>query len=740
MIPRRFVKKPANFRPALKDQQASPPNNLTTQKAQENQAADLIAKGATEQFQRFATGTLSSIPALRFDHKENCLHKAIAGGHMAIARFLLDPNNGWATSLVNHRDIHGRTPLRYAVEAPSRISVDLIDNLLSAGAKDDLSEMLAHCVMQASHERISERLIAADAKPSYAMARLYNLPMQSRAHVHEAVTFLGSRGIDNALMFQYAIAQRMHRAVELMALVGHNWSEQLMLAAERLDSSTVQFLLQSGVDYASVLTKLITNQPGWYGPDSARTYALASLSKGREDSKLPPRWEREALFWFDQRGMSTAVRKLRQWNPSTPLSLRDIAQCSVHTIKELQKLGVVPEHALETVVHHGNLALAQKLVAAGVPTAALLERLQNDSDPARRLSNAKAVRLLVLAGADANLLDDDQRQGFRKLIQRVSQSSGDDIVRRMINAANESAADELSMLIHDPKNTDMAVRALKTLVDLERPRVAAMLITCGLDAAEALIATVSVAEPNWWQAKGLIQASEAIRYPDESEADLLTDDPERHSLQNQVLFALTLRDQWDLAAKFIPNLTCGSWALLESALRHDAERAKRLHEIGADICRAFFIALQTKRYEAAARLMSWMPYKVYDAQLRAYKALTEPYVRALAQDCLMLRGANITATLLLTAHLGLEEATRRLLSQHPEAGKNALMELSGNPPRDDVSAKLQFLLKAGLDPYPVVFELATNPFNATNLTRLNNLAALGLTAARDALQGNILKP
>lgn len=720
------------------------------------QAADLIGRRAAKQFRSFAAGISADLPALRFNRQDNCLHKAIACRSMDIVSFLLDPVNGWAQRLVNHRDIAGRTPLRCAVETPWALGPELVDALLNAGAEDNLSEMLAHCVMRKDHEPISKRLIAANAHPSYAMAWLYNQPIHCREHAHEAMSFLRSQGFDNAPIFKYAIEHRLHRAVALMTLLGHDWSGQFTRAAWERDEGTVQFMLRSGMDYSGVITKLITDGSVPNNSGSKTFITLAFIHVERRNLKLPPTWEKEALFWFDRRGMSTAVSKLGQWAPYLSLSLREIARCSVATIDELLEQHVVPKDSLEELIRTGHLVQARRLVAAGVPTAPTMDKLPADVNPKARRYNVAAARLLVLAGADPQLLtrrvaDPGAYQEYRQIRERVRRMKPSDVGISLAlfpweKRAGAAIFDELAMILDKPENVPEALAMLKALVELGRPRAAATIINCGLNAAEALKETVSVTEPDWTLADSLVRAANANTYPDEvnnrGQGDGFDryDEFGRHAFQNKVLLELTLQDKWDVVRKFIPRLTDGSWAILECVLRQDAERMKRLHYAGADIIGAFIIAIKTKRYEAAARVMAYAPFSLDNARLRALHALTLPNDIALAEDVLMLRGIDLTLRLQDAVRLKDEKTAKHLLQQHPEAGITILEVLSRGASSPAESATLQFLLDAGLDPSPLVEELARDREDIANMTRLRNLDALGLMAARNALKQKIFKP
>ncbi|MVW77518.1 hypothetical protein [Bordetella sp. 02P26C-1] len=734
----------ASRQPLLPQQNHAPTRPL------EGRALGLIINGTIDEFRDFVAQTSPDIPGLRFNRR-NCLHEALIYERTDIALFLLDPANGWAQSLVDHKDDWEMTPLHYAVTRPEHTGSELIDALLHA-TKDDLSKILAMCVVHEKHELFSDRLIAAKANPSYALARLYNKPVLPTMNGLGAVCFLSRYNIDHALMFKYAVANRLSRTIKLMTLLGHNWSERLTQAATKGDMNALRLLISTDIDYTQVLTRLIPACHGQPHPDTPSNRAVDCLINARKEMAKPPTGEKQALLWFAKCSMPGALQELAKREPLAPmLRLRDIAQCSVETIKALISVNALPDDALETLIRDGNVVQARKLVAAGAPTAALLEKLQA-VHPYAHLNwpNVIAARLLILAGVDPERLNKDYLFEYQRLAQSVGKSDltrGQAWIAEFPSNFNAPVKklDVLAALLNEPTNTSHALARLRTLIELNRPLEAAALLKCGLNAGQALKAAVSATPPDWSMAESLIEAAAAICYTDEftvayRHANLGRDDAlGRNTLQNQVLLELTLADQWDLVQKMVPRLTDGSWAVLDCVLRGDAVRAKQLDNAGADSCSAFVLALMTARYEAAATLMSWASHKANEMQQRILRSTLDSDLKALVQDAFMVSGIQITSILKDVISRGDEMTAAQLLRQRPEAGTYILEELTRGLPNDGKRATLQFLLKVGLDYKPIVTELSRDRKNPPNISRLQTLAALGLPHALDGLKRKIAK-
>lgn len=705
----------------------------------EHQASQLIRSGTKEAFQAFVERTSLDVTALRLEDGQNGLHLAIRSKNDDIALYLLEPGRGWARALANARDNAGQTPLMYAAHDPHHTPVSVVDALALAATAEELCATLARSIMQFGPSPLSDRLTMNTAHAVVALALILEREDLSTGSARQAVNYLKGQGADLERALWRAAQQGWSRAIQLLIFLACNWSAQLMSVAAQNDVRAVRHLLQSGADTSRALMHFAislrrTDRDPRHNTLDAASVAL--IIKMRHELGVAPTSEKEALLKLAKCSDLIPMQRLSQMVRCGPLSLREIARCSVEAIRILIAARLVPEGALEQLVRAGDLVQARKLVVAGVETGELLHRLELENAIHRVCpqysASPTALRILLAVGANPEGMHPDVLVEVDRHFQQVRNLPPHEVAEQLEVAARQGRADEICLLISQPENAPAVLAVMRKLIAEGQVHAAAMFIKSGLNACEMLWAAMDADVPDLDTARALIAAADALRYPDEAVANPQSSDVGRHSLATIVLIDVLKDGRWDLASRFISHLTNGAWAAVECVSVGTQESLALfswLRSSGADLCSAWFIAFKTKRYEAAARLITWEPGIVHQAQVRTFLELTDPRVRALAQNALLLNGADYPSALLEAAKADQPEAAKRLLHQYPTVGAHAVLKLSEQTPTETNVKMLRFLLRIGVDIRAVEDELACDPYNLSNSAKLANLRALRKAAA-----------
>ncbi|MVW72995.1 ankyrin repeat domain-containing protein [Bordetella sp. 15P40C-2] len=635
---------------------------------------------------------------LRFDGGQNCLHHAIQSGCYAIVLHLTHGSEPWMLSLINEPDDMGYTPLKIAIEAGHDLPF-LVDALLTAGVHDDRVEALVQAAAR-GHLQATAQLISAGANPSIALARAVQHHMQVAPQAM-SVKVLRAFGADMSMALDVAVEHGWLQAIRILPLLGAQSSAALIAAALRNDSAATETLIKGGADVPQALTRLAKD-----GMNDAVAYLMAQQSKHCR----PFGYDSYSMLQLANSGEIAAMQVLAPHMIEGAHYCRGLAERgNVEALRVLIDAGRVNPNDLISIVRESDLKAARTLIQAGVSTQEVLREL-GPSGVHREISpeRYKKIRLLHAAGADTSLLAArdtvivlDELARRRALFANLS---ADEKNAHLLRVALNGNVPDAALLLELGADPSVALKELNADWDVGARYV---LIKAGMDTRSVLL--------------DLVRAGDM----DTARALVLT-----HGVSTDILIQLVRGGDMQTARAFIPALTDGSDELIEAATANDQELASQLLALGADGPRALLRLLAGCRHEAAGRLIAWnidldvtlmLAYR-HREHIFGHFDPTVPHL-------LMLMGADLANALRQAQGYGEIGAAKRLLSDHPALGRDALLRLSEGTPDFAKRAALQFLLVADVDVNGVIELLAHDRQHLENLARLKTLIALGLPTA-----------
>jgi ankyrin repeat protein len=685
-------------------------NNLTTPDPYPAEIRDArqavlnaLGQGDLEAFTLSSTCLAHDMMALRFERGQNCLHQAIKSGQHSIALYLAQCSEPWMPALIDEPDDLGHTPLNIAIDAAQDLA-DLVDALLTAGARDNPSEALAHAACN-GHTETNTRLIAAGANPSIALALAVHQP-KSVDHHAQAVRLLRALGADVDAALEVAVARGWPHAIRTLAWLGAHSTDALVVAARNHDRAALENLIMGGADVTSALMRLARDAMG-----TAAEFLMAE--QGRLCRAFG--YDRHAVLRLANSGDIAAMRILTPHLSGGAFYCRGLAESgNVDAIRVLSEAGLLSPADLVSTVREGDLKAARTLIQAGVSTAEILRELRHASAGRELTSDTyKKIRLLHAAGADTSTLpirrtatvsDDlnNRRAAFASL-------SADDKNLQLLWAAINGNVPDVALLLELGANPAVALKELNADWDVGTRYT---LIKAGMDGPRVLLDLVRA---------GDMETARAL---------VLT-----HGVSTEAILQLIRNGERETARAFIPDLTDGSDELIDAALSDDRTLALELVALGANGPMALLRSLAAQRNEAAGRLIEW-DIDLDVTLMLAFRHREEIFgsFDPTIPITLRLLGAQLDNALRHAQARGEAEAARRLITDHPHVGRDALLRLSEGAPDAVKRATLQFLLAAGVNAHDVITSLAHDQQHLGNLARLRALVSLGLPTAGSLME------
>ncbi|MVW70193.1 ankyrin repeat domain-containing protein [Bordetella sp. 15P40C-2] len=637
---------------------------------------------------------------IRYERGLTVLHVATDHGSNSIARHLLSEHPDTVKELINARDDTGRTPLVCA--------------LLNPENDPDLLPLLQ----------------LDEAQNSYALARVLQQDDVSAEIKGKAVQRLTKSGVNITQALDVAVEHQWRTAIRLLTVLGAPSSEVLSAAAIAGDRKKVQALSSEPSIVAAALVKLASaNQSDGLtllcapdiGPAHARVVAHAFCHIAEDFRSDAPST------------MPGTMAKLVQCITHTmyPEFARIAALGNIDAIKILAEAKALFALKIEKIICDGNLAAMRTLVAAGatvpIETQENLLALYTNAPPGTPQLRAawQNYKLLYAVEADISNMPQHVREKISREIATLRAHPSAQLDKALINVINLKEVAQVKTLIDRGAKWENALTALNS-GDMTGVQV---LLHAGVDATQALC--YAVRNRLMAVATALIEAD--ARYVRHLDAAPYVS----HPIVARVIIDLIQKKDDAFMQWFIPTLSNGTNELVYAARMKHVPLAQTLINLRVNGSAALIHALATGEYEAAGQLISW-GYADVDTALMLSFRLEQPQIQAPVQCILQSLGGHLSIALLRAAESWQIDAAKNLIARHPEIGRSALMELTG----DDWSVlkllRLRVVVNSGADTKTVIADLIRNGMTVSNKRRLQRLADVGVTEAQEALAGHFL--
>lgn len=466
--------------------------------------------------------------------------------------------------------------------------VELAPALIEFGVYGDLSEALKSAALRGDVET-TQCLISAKADTPKTLAELaarddgHLSPMAAA----KAAKLLISLGVNISSALDYAAKNFCAEAVSTLLLLGANGSDMLVSAAISRDTNTLRQLISAGADVVTALVTLARDPDKKAHEQAARLLILENNRQHLHDCPAGLRSQTTVMSRLAKDRDTTAMLRLRRAMVSENPGWDELAKSGdIESIKLL-----IPPSDMQYPIQHlrqlsleGHFVGVKTLIAAAVPTKAVINELlvqySNWWDPL----TSGAIKLLIAAGADPSEVPDEINTAFNKRKTEISNLSEIEKTATLLSAIKKDDVAEIVMLTDAGSHVTAALQHLsqaKDLNDIEKTLGLCRLINAGAISSQTLLDQVQAGDMD--VAKTLAQLE-----------DIAND---------ALIVSITSGDQ-QTPRTLIPTLTDGRFALIQATESSNQDLTKTLLAIGADGPGALMSLLHTKSREAAGRLIA----------------------------------------------------------------------------------------------------------------------------------------